>query len=1198
MPRFLLFALFVACAGLYPWTGHAAEPAAEPVSAWQVIGPFAINEINEKVVEDEGALAPAAQPELDGATWRWVNAADGLVRLDATNAIGSSQVAGAFAYTELEAENDARLILELGSDDGLAAWWNGRPVLVQDAARECVPGTDRVHVRARPGRNRLLLKLFNQAGGWSFSAALRPAPGESAAWRVLRPLNDAELLDLVARKSFDYFWNEADSETGLIPDAAPARAVKEAGIPCSVAVLGFGLTAICIGDERGWVPREAARARVLQTLRSVRDRADNERGFLYHMINLKTGKREWQSELSSIDTALFLAGALTCRNYFRDPEITALADELYARVDWSWMLNGDDTLCMAWSPEHGFDPARWGSYSEHMVLYLLGLGAPQHPLPPETWYAWKRPVYAYNGMIYVQGVPLFLHQFSHAWVDFRGQRDAIADYFKNSVLATRAHRDYCLSLREKFPGYSTNLWGLNPSLGPRGYMVWGGPPPTLEYPIDGTVVPCAAGGSLAFAPELTVPVLREMYEKHYGKAWGRYGFVDAFNPNTGWTADRYLGIDVGITLLMAENLRAGTVWDWFMRGPEIEKAMSLAGFKPYGGQLAPADLEYLRRLAADTWNCIAYFVHPASGLPYDTSRRDPHTSASNIGLYLTDLVVARELGLIAPEEALARAEKVVASIERFDTWKGFIQCWHDVETLAASTNDTWVSVLDSGNMIMGLMVAAQGFPELQDRLDKLIDDVDWPAIYNPDTQYMYGGYDMAKRRFNPDWQVNTLATDSRAASFLAIALGGLPVSTWDKLYREKVQMHEATVFKPGWQGGGLFMPYLPGIYLDDRDTVIGRAAANLAYANWRHADYLGLPAWGWSACDDPAGGYLGWGGLQDEVVTPHASALAIADFPAGALANLLTLERMGARAPWTEDGRSHPFGFRDSINLKTGLVSSNYLVLDQSMLFLSLANFLEDGIVRRWFHRDPRVPAAVAKITEMHQPEGGPNVSIFAPGMAVVVAEQKEKSAIAARAPQPPTLDGDLADWPRANGIELRYPDDAESGVPPQKERFGGTIYFIWDDEYLYLAAEVRDDKLVCESPAAEIYKDDALELFIDPETNGLIWGHARDFQIGLSPSGPAGRPQLYAWFQKVVPEGADIAARTKAEHAGDRYVIEARIPWQFLGVTEPRPDRVLGLSPALHTVNPERTQSAKLNWSYRSDVDRIHLGRLKLTGE
>jgi hypothetical protein len=386
---------------------------------------------------------------------------------------------------------------------------------------------------------------------------------------------DDQLLDDIERAAFDFFWNEAGS-TGQVKDRALLNGNDKRRIG-SIAATGFGLTSLCIADSRNYGKTPAIRDRVRQTLRFVKGDLHNEHGFYYHFIDTETGARLWNCELSSIDTSLLLCGVLTARGHFNDGEIQDLATTIYERVDWPWMLDGGDTFSMGWKPGSGFLDSRWSHYCELMMIYLLALGSPTHAVSSDTWKAWTRPTMKFQEFEYISGHdPLFTHQYSQAWFDFRHKRDAFADYFKNSVIATEAHKRFCLSLRDDFPDYSAHLWGITASDSANGYQAWGGPPPLGR--LDGSVVPCAAGGSLPFLQEDCMRVLRTIRER-YPKAWGRYGFVDAFNPLTGWYNPDVLGIDLGITMLMAENARSGFVWEAFMKNKDAQRGMERAGFK-------------------------------------------------------------------------------------------------------------------------------------------------------------------------------------------------------------------------------------------------------------------------------------------------------------------------------------------------------------------------------------------------------------------------------------------------------------------------------------------------------------------------------------------------------------------------------------------------------------------------------------------
>jgi hypothetical protein len=238
------------------------------------------------------------------------------------------------------------------------------------------------------------------------------------------------------------------------------------------------------------------------------------------------------------------------------------------------MLNGGSAFSMGWHPKEGFLDARWNHYCELMMIYLLAIGSPSHPVPPSAWNAFTRPSIEYAGYKYISGNdPIFTHQYSQAWFDFRGKHDKYANYFENSVKATHAHKAFCLSMPK---WYSDDYWGISASDYQGGYTAWGGPP--LQGPVDGTVVPNAAAGSLAFVPADCLHVLRAMRDKWGKQAWGRYGFVDAFHPAANWYDPDVLGIDQGVSVIMAENLRSGLVWEVFMRNPEMVKAMKAAGF--------------------------------------------------------------------------------------------------------------------------------------------------------------------------------------------------------------------------------------------------------------------------------------------------------------------------------------------------------------------------------------------------------------------------------------------------------------------------------------------------------------------------------------------------------------------------------------------------------------------------------------------
>ncbi|MBA3352467.1 MAG: fibronectin type III-like domain-contianing protein, partial [Blastocatellia bacterium] len=409
-----------------------------------------------------------------------------------------------------------------------------------------------------------------------------PPPATPVPTAAVNPEDDAFLEDL-QKKTFQFFWDHSHPKTGLTLDRArtggsPPPPGESHHKVASIAATGFALSGYCIAVDRGWVSADQAKERTRNTLDFLANRQEHKNGWFYHFVDQETGERRWRSELSSIDTALLLGGVLTVKNCFKDDrEIVSLADKIYTRIDFRWMLNGDQYLLShGWRPETGWIPNRWNDYSEQMMLYLMAIGSPTSPIPARSWYAWERTWKEFGQYRYLAAVsPLFIHQFSHAWVDFRNRRERLppnVDYFENSVKATMAHRQFFVDVLSKdFPKYSANVWGLTASDSAKGYVAWGAPP--RDPRTDGTVVPYAAAGSLMFTPDVSLPALKEMKRLYGDKVYGRYGFADAFNPQTGWTNPDVIGIDLGITLLSAENLRSGKVWYWFMQNDEIRRAL-------------------------------------------------------------------------------------------------------------------------------------------------------------------------------------------------------------------------------------------------------------------------------------------------------------------------------------------------------------------------------------------------------------------------------------------------------------------------------------------------------------------------------------------------------------------------------------------------------------------------------------------------
>ncbi len=400
---------------------------------------------------------------------------------------------------------------------------------------------------------------------------------------ALTPRSDKAFLDDIGHRAFLYFWEQGDPHTGLVRD----RALTDGSIPpntnryaASIAATGFGLTAMAVAADHHWRPQAELRERVLNTLHFFAYQAPGKNGFFYHWLDPQSGERVRDSEVSSIDTALLVAGVLTVKQRFaNDPEIPALADQIYRKMDFTWLLDKRGILSHGWLPDVGLLKSQWDTYSEHMILYILAIGSPTHPIPASSWYAWARPRITFEKYTFVSDGPLFTQQYSHAWVDFRNLEEGSPNkinWFENAILATQANRDFCLSLHSRFPDYSANLWGITASDSVGGYRIWGGPP--ADRRIDGTVVPCAAGGSLMLTPKIAIETLRYMRSQYGSQVYGHYGFTDAFDPLTNWVDPEIIGIDQGITLLSAANARNEGVWKWFMRNPEIKTAMDKIGF--------------------------------------------------------------------------------------------------------------------------------------------------------------------------------------------------------------------------------------------------------------------------------------------------------------------------------------------------------------------------------------------------------------------------------------------------------------------------------------------------------------------------------------------------------------------------------------------------------------------------------------------
>jgi hypothetical protein len=433
---------------------------------------------------------------------------------------------------------------------------------------------------------RTLIKLLAAAplaAAWPIHARTSGTPHLSAA--------DEALLDDIQRRGCLFFAEQASQHTGQVLDRAKAQnstGQLDSRRMTSIAATGFGLSALCIAHQRVYQPAAKILEQVRRTLDFHCNKLPNDHGFFSHFNDIETGETWHGSEISSIDTALLLCGVLTARAHFHsDAEIVRLATTIYQRIDWPWMLNGGTTFSMGLRNGKFLD-ARWNHYCEHMMLYLLAIGSPTHPIDPACWDAWSRPTLHYDGFEYISASdPIFVHQYSHAWFDFRNKRDRYADYFTNSITATRAHQAFCLSLGKP---YSPDYWGISASDSQHGYTAWGGPSETESATpgyggstrsfggVDGSVVPYATAGSLPFLPVDCLRVQRSLRDTYGAQAWGRYGFCDAFHPDANWYDPDVLGIDLGIGILMAENLRTGFIWETFARNPEVPIAMQRAGF--------------------------------------------------------------------------------------------------------------------------------------------------------------------------------------------------------------------------------------------------------------------------------------------------------------------------------------------------------------------------------------------------------------------------------------------------------------------------------------------------------------------------------------------------------------------------------------------------------------------------------------------
>lgn len=430
-------------------------------------------------------------------------------------------------------------------------------------------------------------------------------------------------IDELQHRTFDFFWDYSDNPFAQTLDRAPSQTFY------SIAATGFGLTSYLIGVERGYVSRKDAAERTLLCLQQMWDMPQHEgaekvsghKGLFYHFLTLDKAHRFKKVELSTIDTGLLMAGILSSQAYFdqkndTEQRIRILADSLYQRVEWDWAMQEDGTMSMGWHPEKGFIPARWTGYNEAMILLVLAMGSPTHPIPEDSWEKWCQSYQWTNfeGVDHVNFSPLFGHQYSQMYIDFRGIYDPYMkakgiDYFENSRRATLANRSYCIRNPRQFQGYGPLTWGLTACDGPRDTLVnwkgeelrfhtyWARGASSLHIRDDGTLAPTAVGGSVPFAPEVCIPTLEHLWNTYEEKLVGKYGFKDAFNPSytfgqnskdgspnsNGWFDMDYLGIDQGPILIQIQNHENEFIWNLMKKSPYIVRGLKRAGFE--GGWL-------------------------------------------------------------------------------------------------------------------------------------------------------------------------------------------------------------------------------------------------------------------------------------------------------------------------------------------------------------------------------------------------------------------------------------------------------------------------------------------------------------------------------------------------------------------------------------------------------------------------------------
>jgi hypothetical protein len=411
------------------------------------------------------------------------------------------------------------------------------------------------------------------------TATVQPLDGKVPAER-----QTDELLLEVQHRAVRFFWEQTDDETGLAKDRAN-NSHEDSYKLASLAATGYALAALPVAVEHGWLDRQKSIERALMTLGFVRD-LDHVEGWLPHFVELESGERLPGQEVSTIDTALFFAGALVCARYFGQgadgAQVEQAAMDLFDRLDWLWMLtNGGSkpekkVISHGWTPEHQFLPYNYADYSEAILLLLLGLGAKEKPLPAVCWAALERRLQTYAGIESIAGDPIFIHQMPLGYFDFRNCRDRLGyDYWTSSVNAMRIHRRYCEDHRSDSATFAAGFWGLNASDGPEGYRAYGAP----NGPSDGTVSPTGAIGALPFDHSLGLSALHALAAQKELPLWGRYGFCNSFNLDRHWATPDVIGIDLGMVLLGIENYRTGLVWKLMGSTQIAQRAVKSTGLK-------------------------------------------------------------------------------------------------------------------------------------------------------------------------------------------------------------------------------------------------------------------------------------------------------------------------------------------------------------------------------------------------------------------------------------------------------------------------------------------------------------------------------------------------------------------------------------------------------------------------------------------